>query len=161
MPANTTSIGKIAAILFFGCVASACSKTVEWDEEVRLNSGATIWIHRSDSFKRSSEPGNPLKPAWSPGPRTYDFSWSGVKYHYETSPNESSGAMALRIEPDNTPSIIDRSRSCEKAGLAQWRWVNKQWVATPNAPSASLGTTRNLMSWYSADAPIPRRATME
>jgi hypothetical protein len=31
---------------------TACSKTVQWEEEVPLNTGETIWVKRSDTYVR-------------------------------------------------------------------------------------------------------------
>jgi hypothetical protein len=45
---------------------AACSKTVQWEEEVPLNTGEVIWVKRTDTFIRRSEPGNPLQMGWWP-----------------------------------------------------------------------------------------------
>ena len=51
-------------LLLSAILLGACSKTVQWEEEVPLNTGEVIWVKRTDTFTRRSEPGNPLQMGW-------------------------------------------------------------------------------------------------
>ena len=89
---------------------SACSqtvKTVQWEEEVPLNTGETIWVKRADTYKRESGYANPLKLVWGIKNRTYEFSWQGQKYSYQRNIKESIDAILLYASPaDKTISIF-------------------------------------------------------
>ncbi len=39
---------------------TACSKTVQWEEEVPLNTGETIWVKRTVVYSLQGESGNPM-----------------------------------------------------------------------------------------------------
>ena len=45
---------------------SGCSRTVEWEEEVPLNTGETIWVHRSMPWVYKGGFGNPFDMSMLP-----------------------------------------------------------------------------------------------
>lgn len=141
----------------------ACSKTVEWEEEVPLNTGETIWVKRMDSYAKGSEPGNPLKMTWSIKKRAYEFTWQGQYYTYQTDAKVSLGAILIYVFPvDKTIAIVDATRNCEKPGYGEFRWTDGGWNVQKNVNQILIGQPRNLMAHYSAvDGEIPERVTKE
>ena len=75
---------------------SACSRTVQWEEEVPLNTGETIWAKREVVYKLKGGGDNPLDMAYRPD-RTEEifFEWKGKKYRYVG----DAGMMLLAISP--------------------------------------------------------------
>lgn len=111
---------KILALSFSIMLLTACSlteKTVQWEEEVPLNTGETIWVKRTDSFVSRSEPGNPLRMGWWPKARSYAFAWQGQNYTYHVDVKISSGAILLYPwTADKTIAIVDGAANCAKSG---------------------------------------------
>lgn len=157
---------KIIAFSFSMMLLSACSqtvKTVQWEEEVPLNTGETIWVKRADTYKRESGYANPLKLVWGITNRAYEFSWQGQKYSYRRETKESIGAILLYASPsDKTISIVAGAASCVKPGYGEFQWRNGSWQLQPNVSQALIGQPRNLMDFYSGtDGEIPARVTQE
>jgi hypothetical protein len=142
--------------LFF---LAACSKQVEWDEEVLLNTGEILWVHRTDTFERKSEPGNPLQAAWWPESRRYEFARKDHRYEYAVPSGQSPGPMAIAIDRDGEVLIIDWQKNCKKPGYAVLRWAGGDWRIQPTPPEPFYGTRRNLLGWRSPDGDIPKRLT--
>jgi hypothetical protein len=86
---------------------AACSKTVEWEEEVPLNTGDTIWVKRTATYVRSSAYANPLKPSWRIESETLVFEWAGQKYKWEGDAN----LMLLAIDPERRPALVANASS--------------------------------------------------
>lgn len=139
----------------------ACSKTVQWEEEVPLNTGEVIWVKRTDTYVKGGEPGNPLQMSWGIRKRAYAFSWQGRPYAYETQLPVSLGALLIHVfDTDKVVAIVDRSRRCAKAGFAEFRWVGGKWQVQKNVSPLLVGQPANLMAYYSAeDGKIPARVT--
>lgn len=64
--------GMRGAILTLGCagviaLSSGCSneKIFRWQEEVVLSSGEQLLLDRTTRYRRSGEPGNPLRSGWA------------------------------------------------------------------------------------------------
>lgn len=87
----------IAAVQLAGC-----SKTVQWDEEVPLNTGDTIWVKRSATYARSGAYANPLQLGWMLKAETLTFEWAGQKYEWEG----DISLMALAIDPQHRPILV-------------------------------------------------------
>ena len=53
--------------LWIAALLSACSneKTFRWEEEVALSTGDPLLLDRTTHYRRSSEPGNPLRWGWA------------------------------------------------------------------------------------------------
>lgn len=145
---------------------SACSqtKTVDWEEEVVLNTGEVIWVNRADTFRRGTEPGNPLKSTWWPDGRFYEFSWQGQKYTYRAR-SKVGGPILMFVDPaDKSILLIDSTFNldCAKPGYGEFRWNHGSWQLQQNVSLAVVGQPRNLMSYYSAaEGAIPARVTQE
>lgn len=150
-------------VLGFAWLSFPRSKTVEWDEEVPINTGETIFVHRTGVYKSGSEPGNPFKSGWWPKNRRFDFSWRGRKYSYDTSSFVGGDPMLLYVYPsEQIVTLVAYSKDCQKAGYAEFRWKNGKWVVQQNLNPALIGLPRNLMEYSSAeDGDIPQRVTQE
>lgn len=91
--------GKILRVLLFvagALVLTACSKTVQWEEEVPLNTGERIWVKRYVTYKLQGAGGNPLdigyRPDWT---EEIAFEWMGKKYKY----TGDAGIILIAISP--------------------------------------------------------------
>lgn len=82
---------------------SACSKTVQWEEEVPLNTGETIVIKRSGTYTYRCEfavgTGCGYGPDWR---STIEFTYNGKKYVY----TGEAFPMVLAISPGWIPNLI-------------------------------------------------------
>lgn len=81
---------------------TACSKIVEWEEEVPLNTGDTIWVKRTATYTRSSAYANPLKPSWRIESETLVFEWAGKKFYWRG----DAKLMVLAIDPQRRPALV-------------------------------------------------------
>lgn len=128
-----------------------------------LNTGEVIWVKRSGTYYKQSEPGNPLKMGWWPKTRSYSFSWNGHPFIYELNSKISGGAFLIYVvESEKTIAVVDGAANCTKPGYGEFRWVEGGWLLQPNVNPALIGQPRNLMDYYSADdGVIPTRVTQE
>ena len=115
----------ILTILVAGMVMvhlTACSKTVEWEEEVPLNTGEIIWVKRSGRYNFESESGNPLKFGYRPDWRsTIEFSYKGKHYTH----TDVVTLLLLAIGPDGAPTLVADPRRDD------WQWKHKYYCVTP------------------------------
>lgn len=133
---------------------TACSKTVQWEEEVPLNTGETIWVKRSVVYSLQGESGNPMNIGYGQNKtETLSFEWSGKKYVYKG----DADLMVLAISPREQPVLV------APAANKGWDWNHNYYCATPHyvqlVPEASgrewtwppeiepwlYGMARNLM----------------
>ena len=82
---------------------SACSKTVQWEEEVPLNTGETIWVKRSMPWVYKGGFANPFDMAMRPtGEQTISFKYDGKDYSF-------TGRVLvswIAISPDRNPVLV-------------------------------------------------------
>ena len=57
---------QILLIVIAATQLAACSKTVQWEEEVPLNTGETIWVEKTLNYTIKGGAGNPLDMAYRP-----------------------------------------------------------------------------------------------
>jgi hypothetical protein len=154
---------RILVVMGAATQLTACSKTMQWEEEVPLNTGEVIWVKRTDTYVKGSEPGNPLKMTWGIETRAYEFLWQGQQYTYQTEPKVSLGAFLIHVFPaDKVVAIVDATRQCAKPGYGEFRWAGGAWQLQKNVSPALVGQPRNLMAYYSAeDGAIPARVSKE
>ena len=63
---------------------AACSREVNWKEEVPLNTGEPIWVTRSIKYSLLGAGGNPFDIGYSPEwTEELSFKWNGKKYIYK------------------------------------------------------------------------------
>jgi hypothetical protein len=120
---------KLLFIIGIAVTITACAettKTIQWEEEVPLNTGEVIWVKRTDTFLKGAEPGNPLTRTWGLIARSYEFFWQGQIYSYQIK-TKSGGAILLYVYDDvKTVAIVDSAWPfC--IGYGEYRWLNGKW----------------------------------
>lgn len=149
---------------------TACSKTVQWEEEVLLNTGETIWISKEVRYTIKGQPGNPLDVGYLPDFReTTSFKYKDRSYSY----TGDAKIMLLAISPQKLPVLLARPHSnawyrhnayplCAKPYYVQlvsditgkqWTWPDKIETWTYNLPA-------NLMLTRDPPSDVKRRYTM-
>ena len=102
---------------------TACSKTVQWEEEVPLNTGDVIWVKREATYKLQGAGGNPFDlgywPSWT---EEIAFEWKGKKYKYVG----DADLMLLAISPNTQRPVL-----VAKATNKDWHWRNRYSCTTP------------------------------
>lgn len=120
-----TKLRKFAGLLLLMVVLqlTTCSKTVEWKEEVPLNTGETIWVTRTVAYSIKGEGGNPLNLAYRPDKiETLSFQWRGKQYRYEG----GASLMLLAISPQGKPVLV--APAADKG----WDWNHDYFCASPH-----------------------------
>lgn len=82
----------------------ACAKTVQWEEDVPLNTGETVRVARSVEYTLQGGAGNPLDLGWRPDSRTarLSFQWGGRTWRFDA----HGGPLLLAIGPDRRPALL-------------------------------------------------------
>lgn len=102
---------------------TACSKTVQWEEEVPLNTGETIWVTREVTYKLKGGGDNPLDLAYRPDwTEKILFIWSGKTYSFKG----SALIDVLAISPITRQPVL-----VAYAGNKQWHWQNNYSCTVP------------------------------
>jgi len=101
---------------------AACSKTVQWEEEVPLNTGETIWVKRTVHYTLKGGAGNPLDVAYRPDRQEQlEFKWSGTHYHFEG----DARIILLAISPRKQPVLV------AQANAGGWHWKHNYKCTVP------------------------------
>lgn len=90
---------------------TACSKTVQWEEEVPLNTGQVIWVKRTVEYTMQGGAGNPFDTACHPkrgGSRTA-FTWTGKTFEFDL----DVGVVLIAISPNGYPVVMAEGRLLE------------------------------------------------
>ena len=149
---------------------SGCSRTVEWEEEVLLNTGETITVHKEVRYSIKGQPGNPADLGYLPDfVETTSFQYGGRSYVYKG----EAGIMVLAISPQKLPVLLappgskgwddnHRYPLCAKPNYVQlmpdgtgqqWNWPDQIEPWTYNLPA-------NLMLHRASTSDVKRRYTM-
>lgn len=98
-------------------------KTVEWEEEVPLNTGETIWVTRTVTYSLKGDAGNPLDIGYRPDRvEKLQFRWGGKSYFYEA----SAAIMLLAISPKQQPVLV------APAADRSWDWNHDYLCVRPH-----------------------------
>ena len=117
---------------------TACSKTVQWEEEVPLNTGDTIWVKRTVNYTLQGGAGNPLDIAYRPEwVEKLEFTWSGKKYVYEGVAN----VIVLAISPQKRPVLV--ARASDKS----WEVKHKHPCANPSYVQLVPDAKGRIWTW--------------
>lgn len=82
---------------------AACSKTVQWEEEVTLNTGETIWVKRTVNYTLKGGAGNPLDRRYRRDmDEAIEFTWKGKNYLYKG----TATINVLAISPSKRPILV-------------------------------------------------------
>ncbi|HOZ66872.1 MAG TPA: hypothetical protein PLH13_05500 [Burkholderiaceae bacterium] len=159
----TKTLLKLIHIALMCIAITACSettKTVQWEEEVPLNTGEVIWVKRADTYSRRSEPGNPLKMGWWLEKRLIEFVWQAERFKFQTDTTEI--LMLHVLDASKNIAVIAWAKNCSKRGYGEYRWIDGNWQLQTSINNALIGHHRNLMGYSSAnDGDIPLRVTQE
>ena len=100
-------------------LVSACSneRTLRWQEEVELASGERLVLSRTRHYRRSSEPGNPLRSGWAP---------ENSSIEVKEGPTDLVGAK-YRLKDWIEPVVIDRDSTTRALVMVGNAW-NCDWV---------------------------------
>jgi hypothetical protein len=113
---------RISLLVAAALQLAACSKTVQWEEEVPLNTGETIWVKRSGTYTYRCEfavgTGCGYAPDWR---SAIEFSYKGKRYRH----TEVVTLILLAIGPDGVPNLVADPRRDE------WNWKHKYYCVTP------------------------------
>ena len=167
---------KARKILLLGIGASAVlvalsfwSRTVEWEEEVPLNTGKTIWVKRMVKYTPQGDSGNPLKIAYRPQEIAYlEFEWGNRRYKYR-------GDACLQVLAIN---LQDRPVLIADAGCYGWASTHRYnrcagyvqlnpsddgstWTWPPNIEDWAYGLRTNLVSDFTYPSRLQKRLSKE
>lgn len=114
---------KILLAVVAALQLSACSKTVQWEEEVPLNTGETIWVKREVVYKLKGGGDNPLDMAYRPDwTEEISFEWKGKKYRYVG----DAFVILLAISPQTHQPVL-----VAKASYKDWNRRHNYRCTTP------------------------------
>ena len=117
---------------------TACSKTVQWEEEVPLNTGEIIWVKRTVGYSLKGEGGNPMNIGYGRDyTETLSFEWGGKKYVYKG----DADLMVLAISPRNQPVLV------APAANKGWDWNHNYHCATPHYVQFLPDTSGREWTW--------------
>lgn len=82
---------------------TACSRNVQWEEEVLLNTGETITVYKEVRYSIKGQPGNPADLGYVPDwVETTSFKYGGRSYTY----TGDASIMVLAISPQKLPILL-------------------------------------------------------
>ena len=100
---------------------TGCTRTVQWEEEVPLNTGETIVVKRSGTYTHSWNVGLAFS-GFSPDPiSTIEFAYKGKSFVFTGEP----GLLLLAISPNGLPNLIADPRH------NGWEWKNNFFCVVP------------------------------
>lgn len=130
---------RMIAFLTFTASLAGCTRTVEWDEEVPLNVGETIWVHRGATYTPSSAAGNPLKSSWRITGEYISFVWAGTKYVWKG----DADLMLLAIGSSGPVLIADANWMYEWHLRHNYKCVQPFYVEFIPDPTGQVWTWPN------------------
>ncbi len=103
---------RLAAVLVLVVLLMGCSRTVQWEEEVLLNTGETIWVTRKHVYEFTISADNPFIPKYYPArPTSIEFSYRNKKYSHQS----EAHPILLAISPVTLqPTLV--------APASTWGW---------------------------------------
>jgi hypothetical protein len=120
------------------CQLIACSKTVQWEEQVPLNTGEVVSVKRTGTYAYESESGNPMKSRYAPQARSsFEFTYKGKVYSHA----DDAELVLLAIGPDGVPNLIASAHSYE------WQWRHEHYCATPSYVQFRPDSTGQKWVW--------------
>jgi hypothetical protein len=144
---------KLMLIMGTAMTISACSKTVQWEEEVPLNTGETIWVKRTITYKYETTQDNPFVfQYWPMGNQEIAFEWKGRNYHFQS----EKRLILLAVSPiDQLPVLIEPKEwerasddPCVKPFYTQIVLAEskQEWITLPKLEPWLYNLPRNLMA---------------
>jgi hypothetical protein len=154
---NKKMTGIFSAFGLAGLLIGCGSSTAQWDEDVEINTGEIIVVHRVDRFaERVSSGANGIGTSYQPAGRSYAFAWKGKQYVYSDDTDKFKGALLISVDPvAGAVSIVDWNDDCAKKGYVEYKWESNQWKMQQEISPRLIGAPRNLMAYWSSVNPIP------
>ena len=110
-------VGRIT-LLLSAILLGACSKTVQWEEEVPLNTGETIWVKRELTYAIQGAHANPLDLGFRAKPnQTFKFDYGGRRYIYKG----EAMIIFIAISPKTQKPIL--VAECHGFGTFWLSWI--------------------------------------
>lgn len=132
------------AILVGLAPLAGCTKSVAWDEEVVLNTGDVLLVHRTIPYAIAGAPGNPLDIGWVTRPgATLEFAWKGRHYTF----SGHDGPLLLAISPQGTPVLV------ADAGAGRWDQEHRYACTRPHYVQFVPDAAGSRWSWPPAIEP--------
>lgn len=124
---------------------TACSKTVQWEEEVPLNTGETIWVKRTVVYTKQGDAGNPLDMAYRrEKDEAIEFTWNGRNYYYKG----EAAIMVLAISPKNTPVLVAQADANAWDARYNYACTNPFYVQlVPDATGRAWSWPPHIEAW--------------
>ena len=115
-----TSVAITAALLL-----AACARNLQWDEEVLLNTGETIWVNKKVRYTINGQPGNPVDLGYAADrEETTSFKYQGRSYTYKG----DASLLVLAISPQKTPVLLANADTWGWYRRHQYKCVNPFYV---------------------------------
>lgn len=116
----------------------ACARTMQWEEEVLLNTGETITIYKEVRYSIKGQPGNPADLGYLPDSvETTSFTYGGREYIYRG----EAGIIVLAISPQKVPVLL------APASLGDWYYNNNYACVTPYYLQLIPDSTGKKWTW--------------
>lgn len=113
---------QVLLVVVAGLQLTACSKTVQWEEEVPLNTGEMLWVKRTVKYSVQGGAGNPFDLAYRPvRGATIEFAWRGKHYRFD----QHGGPVLLAISPLGQPVLV------AQADAGAWDAANNYQCTIP------------------------------
>lgn len=129
---------KLILIMGTAMTISACSKTVQWEEEVPLNTGETIWVKRSMPWVYKGGFANPFNMAMRPtGEQTIKFKYASKEYEY----TGNAHVIWIAISPSLQPVLVAPALSYG------WASRNSYTCVVPYYVQLIADSTGNTWTW--------------
>ena len=135
---------QLLMLIGMTAMLSACSKTVQWEEEVPLNTGEVIWVKRTVEYTLQGGGGNPLDIAYRPQwEEQLEFNWQGRSFVYKG----EALVMVLAISPLKVPTLFARSSD------RGWERNHRHPCSTPSYVQLVPDASGSTWSWPPAVEP--------
>lgn len=130
---------KLILIMGMAMAISACSKTVQWEEEVLLNTGETIIVKREVVYTLKGDAGNPFDMAYRPdSTETLSFNWQDKNYRY----TGDAGLMVIAISPTGLKPVL-----AARVDINGWGRKNNYPCAKPSYVQLNPSDDRRTWLW--------------
>lgn len=132
------SLIKPVLIGFAMITLTACTRNVNWEEDVPLNTGETIVVKRSGSYMYQglTSDGDHFRyvPEWR---STVEFTYKGKKYSH----TDVLTLILIAIGSDGVPALVADPR---RDG---WNWKNNYYCVTPSYVQLRPDSSGKKWTW--------------
>ena len=151
VPATVAAAGQksrrtflIGLWVMLGLPLSGCTRTIEWEEEVLLNTGESLSVQRQVDYTPGGAPGNPLDIGWNQKRGAeMRFSWKGRNYVF----GEHNIPLLLAISPQGVPVVLINP------AVGSWDLLHGLPCRTPGYVQFVPDATGERWSWLAAIEP--------